>query len=121
MTTRTIFIGDVHGCLRELDALLQKSRMQDERIRQLEAETGERWLTEQRAEQVRGIVRDVMFDYQMETRQEMMGLHLDLVKMGRSWKAELRSLMDEYVGDLSELREENKRLREENERLRRGY
>ncbi|KAL1732477.1 WD40-repeat-containing domain protein [Schizophyllum commune] len=70
---------------------------------------------------LRGIVRDVMFDYQMETRQEMMGLHLDLVKMGRSWKAELRSLMDEYVGDLSELREENKRLREENERLRRGY
>ena len=47
---------------RELDALLQKSRMQDERIRQLEAETGERWLTEQRAEQVRGIVRDVLAD-----------------------------------------------------------
>ncbi|KAL1746288.1 WD40-repeat-containing domain protein [Schizophyllum fasciatum] len=70
---------------------------------------------------LRNIVRDVMFDYQMETRQEMMGLHLDLVKMGRSWKAELRSLMDEYVGDLGELREENKRLREENERLRRGY
>ncbi|MBU3682638.1 MAG: hypothetical protein FGM39_01190 [Phycisphaerales bacterium] len=46
----------------ELDALLKKSRQQDERIRQLEAETGERWLTEQRAEQVRGIVRDVLSD-----------------------------------------------------------
>ncbi|MFM8873818.1 MAG: porin [Phycisphaerales bacterium] len=46
----------------ELDALLKKSRQQDERIRQLEAETGERWLTEQRAEQVRGIVRDVLAD-----------------------------------------------------------
>ncbi|MFM8871939.1 MAG: hypothetical protein ACKOJI_01005, partial [Phycisphaerales bacterium] len=46
----------------ELDGLLKKSRLQDERIRQLEAETGERWLTEQRAEQVRGIVRDVLAD-----------------------------------------------------------
>ena len=46
----------------ELDALLKKSRQQDERIRQLEAETGERWLTEQRAEQVRGVVRDVLAD-----------------------------------------------------------
>lgn len=70
---------------------------------------------------LRNIVRDVMFDYQMETRQEMMGLHLDLVRMGRSWKTELRDLMDEYVGDLRDLRDENKRLREENEQLRRGY
>jgi protein NEDD1 len=29
--------------------------------------------------------------------------------------------MEQYVGDLKELREENTRLREENERLRRGY
>jgi protein NEDD1 len=28
--------------------------------------------------------------------------------------------MEEYVGDLRDLREENKRLREENERLRSG-
>jgi len=67
------------------------------------------------------IVQDVMFDFQRETKAEMMGLHLDLLRMGRSWKAELRVLMDEYVGDLRELREENERLRKENERLRRGW
>ena len=51
----------------------------------------------------------------------MMGLHLDLLRMGRSWKAELRALMEEYVGDLREMREENGSLRRENERLRRGW
>jgi protein NEDD1 len=72
-------------------------------------------------ELLKTIVQDVMYDYQREARQEMVGLHLDLVRMGRGWKKELRTLMDEYVGDLRELREENKLLREENERLRRGY
>jgi len=67
------------------------------------------------------IVHDVMFDFQRETKAEMMGLHLDLLRMGRSWKAELRCLMDEYVGDLREMRDENERLRKENERLRRGW
>ncbi|KAJ3576856.1 hypothetical protein NP233_g130 [Leucocoprinus birnbaumii] len=71
-------------------------------------------------ELLRTIVKDVMYDFQRENRQEMMGLHLDLVRMGRGWKQELRTLMDEYVGDLNDLREENRRLREENERLRRG-
>lgn len=70
---------------------------------------------------LRTIVRDVMYDFQRETKAEMMGLHLDLVRMGRGWKKELRDLMGEYVGDLKDLREENRRLREENERLRRGY
>jgi protein NEDD1 len=70
---------------------------------------------------LRTIVRDVMYDFQRETKAEMTGLHLDLVRMGRGWKRELRELMGEYVGDLKDLREENLRLREENERLRRGY
>jgi protein NEDD1 len=70
---------------------------------------------------LRTIVRDVMYDFQRETKAEMMGLHLDLVRMGRGWKRELRDVMGEYVGDLKDLREENRRLREENERLRRGY
>ena len=70
---------------------------------------------------LRTIVRDVMYDFQRETKAEMMGLHLDLVRMGRGWKKELRDLMGEYVGDLKDLREENRRLREENERLKRGY
>jgi protein NEDD1 len=67
------------------------------------------------------IVRDVMYDFRRETKAEMTGLHLDLVRMGRGWKKELRGLMEEYVGDLRDLREENRGLREENERLRRGY
>ncbi|KAF9469400.1 WD40-repeat-containing domain protein [Collybia nuda] len=70
---------------------------------------------------LRTIVQDVMYDFQRETKAEMTGLHLDLLRMGRGWKHELRGLMDEYVGDLKDLREENRRLREENERLRRGY
>lgn len=70
---------------------------------------------------LRTIVQDVMYDFQRETKAEMTGLHLDLVRMGRGWKKELRGLMDEYVGDLKDLRDENRRLREENELLRRGY
>ncbi|KAJ3983588.1 hypothetical protein F5890DRAFT_170603 [Lentinula detonsa] len=70
---------------------------------------------------LRNIVRDVMHDFHQESRAEVMGLHLDLVKMGRGWKKELREMMGEYSGELKQLREENRRLREENERLRRGY
>ena len=71
-------------------------------------------------ELLKTIVQDVMYDFQRESKAEMMGLHLDLLRMGRGWKAELRTLMDEYVGDLRDLRDENQRLRLENERLRRG-
>ncbi|KAG6885299.1 hypothetical protein C0993_003460 [Termitomyces sp. T159_Od127] len=70
---------------------------------------------------LRTIVQDVMYDYQRETRAQMTGLHLDLVRMGRGWKRELRELMQEYTDGMNELREENRRLREENDRLRRGY
>jgi len=71
-------------------------------------------------ELLKTIVQDVMYDFQRESKAEMMGLHLDLLRTGRGWKAELRTLMDEYVGDLRDLRDENQRLRLENERLRRG-
>ncbi|KAJ7046715.1 WD40-repeat-containing domain protein [Mycena alexandri] len=70
---------------------------------------------------LRTIVRDVLFDVGEAQRSEMVGLHLDLLKMGRGLKKELRELMEEYVGDLRDLREENTRLRQENEHLRRGY
>jgi len=61
------FVDQFRSMQQEIDALLQRSRAQDERIRQLESETGERWLTEQRAEQVRGIVRDVLADSEQRT------------------------------------------------------
>ncbi len=68
-----------------------------------------------------GLISDAMLDFRQETRSEIVGLHLDLVRMGQSWRKEMRSAMQEYVGDLKELREENRKLREENERLRRVY
>ncbi|KAI0306706.1 hypothetical protein B0F90DRAFT_799920 [Multifurca ochricompacta] len=67
------------------------------------------------------LISDAMLDFQQETRAELVGLHLDLVRMGRGWRREMRAAMQEYVGDLKELKEENQRLREENERLRRVY
>jgi protein NEDD1 len=67
------------------------------------------------------LISDAMLDFRQETRAEMVGLHLDLVHMGRAWRKEMRGAMQEYAGDLQELREENRKLREENERLRRGY
>ncbi len=70
---------------------------------------------------LRGIVGDVMFEYQKETKAQMTGLHLEMMSMRRGWRKELTEVMETYVGDLKDLREENKRLREENERLKRGY
>lgn len=67
------------------------------------------------------LISDAMLDFRQETRAEMVGLHLDLVRMGGAWRKEMRGAMQESVGDLKELQEENRRLREENERLRRGY
>lgn len=67
------------------------------------------------------LISDAMLDFRQETRAEMVGLHLDLVRMGGAWRKEMRGAMQEYVGDLKELREENRKLREENELLRRGY
>jgi hypothetical protein len=47
---------------RQLDQLARENREQAEEIKLLRQENGEEWLTEQRAEQVRGIVRDVLAD-----------------------------------------------------------
>lgn len=53
-----------------------------------------------------------------------MGIHLDLVRMGRGLRREFREVVEGGTGGMLEverLREENRLLREENERLRRGY
>ncbi|KZT27319.1 WD40 repeat-like protein [Neolentinus lepideus HHB14362 ss-1] len=70
---------------------------------------------------LRTIVQDVMYDFQRDTKAEMMGLHLDLVRMRRAWRKEMQDTMLPHMEELRELREENKRLREENDRLRRGF
>ena len=67
------------------------------------------------------VMRDVMYDYQEDMRTELVGMHLDMVRMGRNWKKDMKDVMDTYAKDLRELREENRLLREENERLKRGY
>lgn len=70
---------------------------------------------------MRSLVSSAMYDFQQETRAELMGMHLDMLRMGREWKKELREVLAEVYGDeMKELREENRKLREENERLRVG-
>ncbi|KZV88300.1 WD40 repeat-like protein [Exidia glandulosa HHB12029] len=58
------------------------------------------------------------FMQELATKDDIKGLHMDLIRMGMAWKSEMRSLMEQYVGDLSSLREENTQLREELQRLR---
>ena len=67
------------------------------------------------------LVKDAMLDFRLENKAQMAGLHLDLIRLGSTWRQEMRESLKEYMDDLHDLREENKRLREENERLRRGY
>ncbi|EJD53098.1 WD40 repeat-like protein [Auricularia subglabra TFB-10046 SS5] len=61
------------------------------------------------------------FMQELATKDDIKGLHMDLIRMGMAWKSEMRSLMDQYVGDLSSLRQENMQLREELQRLRNRY
>jgi len=65
------------------------------------------------------LIRDALYDFRRETKAEIVGLHLDLVNMGRGWKKEMKDAMEQWGNELHEVREENQRLREENERLRR--
>ncbi|CAL1705658.1 unnamed protein product [Somion occarium] len=67
------------------------------------------------------LIRDALYDFRRETKAEIIGLHLDLVRMGRSWRKEMKEAMEEWGEELKEIRDDNRRLREENERLRRGY
>lgn len=74
------FAERMQALQQEIEALRRKSleqeersRAQDDRIRQLEAETGERWLTEQRAEQVRAVVRDVLSDSSQRSSLQQAG------------------------------------------------
>ncbi|KAI0723942.1 WD40-repeat-containing domain protein [Cerioporus squamosus] len=70
---------------------------------------------------LQALLRDALHDFRQETKQEIVGLHLDLIRMGGSWRRDMREAMGEFAEELKALREENRMLREENERLRRGY
>ena len=70
---------------------------------------------------LQALLRDALHDFRQETKGELVGLHLDLIRMGASWRREMREAMGDFAEEMRELREENRRLREENERLRRGF
>ncbi|KAH9901516.1 WD40-repeat-containing domain protein [Cubamyces lactineus] len=70
---------------------------------------------------LQALLRDALHDFRAETKQEIVGLHLDLIRMGTSWRREMQDALGGIGEELRALREENARLREENERLRRGY
>ncbi|EJF66116.1 WD40 repeat-like protein [Dichomitus squalens LYAD-421 SS1] len=70
---------------------------------------------------LQALMRDALYDFRQETKAEIVGLHLDLIRMGTGWRTEMREAMGEVAEEIRALREENRRLREENERLRRGY
>ena len=72
-------------------------------------------------ELLQSLIRDAMYDYRRETKAEIIGLHLDLVRMGRGWRKEMREALEKWGEELNEIRKENELLRQENERLRRGY
>ncbi|KIP12290.1 hypothetical protein PHLGIDRAFT_21101 [Phlebiopsis gigantea 11061_1 CR5-6] len=72
-------------------------------------------------ELLQSLIRDAMYDFRRETKTEILGLHLDLVRMGRGWRKEMREALEQWGEQLKEVRRENELLRKENERLRRGY
>ena len=67
------------------------------------------------------LLRDAMHEFRRETHGELVGLHLDMLRMGRGLRGEMRAAVDEFRAEVAELREENRVLREENERLKRGF
>ncbi|KLO14878.1 hypothetical protein SCHPADRAFT_927543 [Schizopora paradoxa] len=74
---------------------------------------------------LKGVFKDAIYDFQQETRSGLLGLHLDVLKMGRRWKQDMKDVFDDFVdedegggiAELKRLREENRRLREEVARL----
>lgn len=70
---------------------------------------------------LQSVLRDAMHEFRQETRAEFVGLHLDVIRMGRGWEREMRAAMGEWRDEMRALREENGRLREQNEVLKRGY
>lgn len=69
----------------------------------------------------RALLKPTLEDLHHEQSVELRGLHLDMLRLGRDVKREIREVVGEaFEGEVAILREENRRLREENERLRQG-
>lgn len=63
------------------------------------------------------LFRGLIADMQAKNHADVKALHLDMLRMGRG----LRQEMKEWGEEVTKLREENVKLREENERLRKGH
>ncbi|CAE6441955.1 unnamed protein product [Rhizoctonia solani] len=70
---------------------------------------------------LRNIVSDVMFEFRQEAKEDVRGLHLDLLRASRGWKSDLKEYLGDTLEELRLVKEENARLRAEIARLRRGY
>ncbi|KAG9086876.1 hypothetical protein FS749_003308 [Ceratobasidium sp. UAMH 11750] len=79
-------------------------------------------LTQAQAQDLlRNIVSDVMFEFRQEAKEDVRGLHLDLIRASRGWKNDLKQYLGETLDELREVKEENARLRAEIARLKRGH
>ncbi|KAH7339673.1 hypothetical protein B0J17DRAFT_716676 [Rhizoctonia solani] len=70
---------------------------------------------------LRNIVSDVMFEFRQESKEDVRGLHLDLLRASRGWKSDLKEYLGDTLEELRLVKEENAQLRAEIARLRRGY
>ena len=73
--------------------------------------------SEMARELLRAMIHDAVAEFRAEAREEFLGLHLDMVKMGRAWKMELKELMNEHVGNLDKALKENDELARQNNEL----
>ncbi|KAG9103359.1 hypothetical protein FRC06_011306 [Ceratobasidium sp. 370] len=79
-------------------------------------------LTQAQAQDLlRNIVSDVMFEFRQETKEDVRGLHLDLIRASRGWKNDLRQYLGDTLDELRAVKEENARLRAEIAMLKRGH
>jgi protein NEDD1 len=79
---------------------------------------------------LRALLAESLIEFREESRSQMRGLHLDLLRVGRGMRKEVKEVVGEVLGDmqveckckaeLETLKEENERLREEVRRLRMG-
>ncbi|KZO98885.1 WD40 repeat-like protein [Calocera viscosa TUFC12733] len=62
-----------------------------------------------------------MSDWRAESTRATRNLHMEVIRSAQLQKNEFRRMMEDYMDEVTRLREENEMLRRENERLRRGY
>lgn len=70
---------------------------------------------------LRALLAESLVEFREETRAQMRGLHLDLLRVGRGMKKEVREVVGEVLGEMEvgcQCKAEVEALKEENEKLR---